>query len=348
MKSSFYSRLGNVLLGLLLSLTMACEEGNSINDNAMALVEIPKQSVVFIAGYDEGKGTYYKSAKAYFQKQKMTIIDSLYSLKEIKTWLQRNHEGSDYDTIHIISHSNAWRGMSLKTEQEGERVTVETLKQAQRSGTFNNSIPQINAHTQIIFHSCGLGENTALMEQLKQVFTAKEAPQIIASPYFNVFQGKYAGHYLAKPYYGYYPTAQSEGPRALADAFKVQYPDKTMDWFKAVKLREEGQVGEVYSYKFNIPISWIYTFDDPEEIPQLDTKDAIMDWIVEDPEFATTLLQMNIPIERYRWTSRIVDNELRIYGKTTVVCVMEPVMDPQDPTEYETPCIENNNLYKRV
>ena len=337
-----------VMIGLLLF--SGCQRAQVLApvETRSSLMEAATQSVVFIAGYDEGSNTYYTNAKRYFQNQNIKLVDSLYSVQEILSWLAHNGTTGSYDKIHIVSHSNAWRGMSLKTDKEGERVTVETLKKAQRSGTFLMSNPAITAATQIIFHSCGLGDNALLMEQLKQTFAGKQSPQIIASPYFNIFQGKYTAHYLAKPYYGYYPTAQSEGPLALSKTFASTYPDTSIDWLKAVKKRSEGQVGEVYSYKFNIPISWTYTFEDPAQIPQLETKDAIMDWIVEDPELATVLLQMAIPIEDYRWTSSIVDNELHIYGKTTVVCVMQPIMDAKDPTEYEIPCIDNEILYKKI
>jgi len=346
------SRVYTVLIGLLAFLFGGCEvekqEELQLVQESEVIAPVVSSSIVFIAGYDEGNTTYYQSAKTYFEKQGHCVVSDRYSLKEIMEWLALNKEGKTYSQVHIVSHSNAWRGMSMRTTPSGPRITETSLKVALDNGEVTHLSTGVDSQTELIFHSCGLGENQGLMKQLQRAFARSAAPIVYASPFFNVFEGKYKGHYLAKPFYVYYPTAQSKGPKALADDFAYNYPDENINWMKAIKTRSEAQVGTVYSYRFNVPIKWTFTFDDKKDIPVLESPTAIMDWIVEDPEFATTLLQMNIPIERYRWTSRIVDNELRIYGKTTVVCVMEPVMDPQDPTEYETPCIENNNLYKRV
>ncbi len=319
---------------------VSCEEPL---DQAQPIAEIiettPKQSVVFIAGFDEGDNTYYANAKAHFENQNLKIVDSLFSAEEIITWLNTHHNYKEYEQIHIVSHSNPWRGMSMKVTKDGQRITTEALAEE----TLPKLQAPITENTQVIFHSCGLGENMPLLRELKKVFSTDAAPQVMASPYFNVFGGKYAGHYLAKPYYGFYPTAESPGPYALAKEFKETYPDVSINWFEALKIRQEQQAGAVYTYKFNIPVTWEFTFDDPEQLPQLKNRDDIMDWISEDEEIALALHQLNIPIEKYRWRSSVSGNTLTIKGKTTVLCVMQPVMQKD---EYRVASIEDTQLYR--
>jgi len=334
---------------IFLILILGCKKPFSQTpETALALpIEFTEQteSIVFIAGFDEGDNTYYTNAKHYFEAQDIQVVDHLFSIEEIISFLNKT-AGKTYDKIHIVSHSNPWLGMSLKTTRKGERITVETLSE------FKNDIPilksGVNNTTQIVFHSCGLGENKVLLQALKQVFTTVESPKIIASSYFNVFGGKYAGHYLAKPYYGYYPTAESPGPAALSKDFKASYPDVEIDWFTALKTRKETSLGGIYSYKFNIPVEWEFTFNDKAEIPELSDRDAIMDWVSESSEMATILYHLNIPIEKYRWKSEIHGNKLLIKGKTTVLCVLQPILQKDDATEYRNTAINDTSLYQTI
>lgn len=302
------------------------------------------ESIVFIAGVDEGDNTYYSNAKRYFEKQGMPIVDSLYAIDEIIAYVNKAGEQHiKFKEINIVSHSNAWLGMSLKTTVNGERITVKSLQRAMATNSIQSIRDKFMSDTKVIFHSCGLGENKQLLNELKNVLAAK---QVIASPYFNVFGGKFAEHYLAKPYYGYYPTAESKGPAYLAKEFEQAYPDVAIDWFKALKTRQESSFGKAYSFKFNIPVDWEFTFDAVTDIPTLEDKEAIMDWISGSPEMAEVLFKLNIPIEKFRWRSRVQGNKLIIKGKTTVLCVLAPILQANDASEYQNTNIQDPLLYQ--
>ncbi|QHI35812.1 hypothetical protein IMCC3317_11600 [Kordia antarctica] len=289
-------------------------------------LEQPK-SLVFIAGFDEGDNTYYTNAKNYFDNGNYQVIDTEYSLAEILHWLRLHYDSSLYSDIHVVSHSNPWRGLSMKTSENGERITEENLAEALTTKEIVplaiNFLPK---DTKIIFHSCGLGTNKVLLKGLKTAFTHDETIQVFASEYFNVFGGKYAEHYLAKTYYGYYPTAHSPGPKALASEFQQKYPTVKTDWETVLKTRAEQLPGELYTYRFNIPMEWEFEFEEASEIPNFNNKQEIMDWISENEELANVIKEFNIPIEKFRWLTKVRGNTLFIKGKTTVLCVMEPVM----------------------
>ncbi len=302
------------------------------------------ESIVFIAGVDEGDNTYYSNAKRYFEKQGIPIVDSLYAIDEIIAYVNKAGEQHiKFKEINIVSHSNAWLGMSLKTTVNGERITVKSLQRAMATKNIPSIRDEFMSDTKVIFHSCGLGENKQLLEELKTVLAAE---RVIASPYFNVFGGKYAEHYLAKPYYGYYPTAESKGPAYLAKEFEQAYPNEAIDWFTALKTRQESSFGEAYSFIFNIPVEWEFTFDSVTDIPTLEDKEAIMDWISESPEMAEVLFKLNIPIEKFRWRSRVQGNKLIIKGKTTVLCVLAPILQSNGANEYQNVRVEDRSLYQ--
>ena len=285
-----------------------------------------KRDVVFIAGFDEGNNTYYANAKAHFSTAHYQVVDNVHALAGILDWLQLHYYKTMYNNVHIVSHSNPWRGLSMLTTTHGERITEHTLKNALNSNAIIPlSTDVLNNNTKIIFHSCGLGKNKSLLKLLKTSFTNNTNISIQASEYFNVFGGKYASHYLAKTYYGYYPTAQSPGPRALAKEFKTNYPEVKANWETVLKTRTEQLPGEMYTYKFNIPIEWEFEFEDQADIPNFKSKQELMDWILELDELKTVITQFNIPIEKFRWRSKTKNNTLTIKGKTTVLCVLQPL-----------------------
>lgn len=313
-----------------------------------------KKSVVFIAGFDEDDNTYYSNAKRYFENKNMDVIDSLYSISEIINWLDENASSKTYDEINIVSHSNAWRGMALKTNPSGERITLESIEKSETSPSTSKIINGITSETKIIFHSCGLGDNEPLLNALKASFTTtlpdgkKEVPTIYASPYFNLFSDKYAPHHLAKPYYVFYPTAHSKGVLALSKEIKQKYPDVKLDWFNILKTRNETTVGTPYTYKFNIPVDWQFKFNSAAEIPNFKNKDDIMDWVASNQNIAFLLYKLGIPLEKFRWNTEVSGNILTIKAKTTVVCVLQPIMNEKDKYEYQQLDISNSKLYSKV
>ena len=167
-----------------------------------------------------------------------------------------------------------------------------------------------------------------------------------ATSFFNVFGGKYSGHYLARPYYAFYPTAQSKGPLHLSAKFKKKYPDTDFDWVSAVKTRHETGPGALFSYTFNIPVHWAFSYDDPKKIPTFKDPEALLNYISASPEMAAVLFDLNIPLEHYRWSSRKEGNKLLIQGKTTVLCVLAPILQDTLSGEYQRPIIEDRSMYQ--
>ncbi|MEO9570056.1 MAG: hypothetical protein ABJH82_06395 [Polaribacter sp.] len=307
-------------------------------------------SVVFIAGFDKDDNQYYNNARSYFKQKKYRIIEDTYSLETIINWLNKNEKETFFSEIHIVSHSNPWRGISLKAIENGERITTETLHEVLK----NKNLPKLQKrgmqNTNIIFHSCGLGENKKLLQVLKTAFSNHETPNIIASPYFNVFDKINNNHYLAKPFYVFYPTSKSPGKIDLSKEIAKRYPkEKQINWLKSLQNKHENYVGEPYSYQFNIPVKWEFYFNNSsEKTPTFNSADEIMDWITEREQISKELLKLNIPIEKYRWNYKVKNNKLIILGKTTVICVLKPITIKTKIVKYVTTKINNTSLYSKI
>ncbi|MBC8756845.1 hypothetical protein H2O64_19380 [Kordia sp. YSTF-M3] len=333
----------------LFILVLLCFSVSAFAGTETTQLEVGKpQPLVFIAGFDEGDNTYYTNAKKYFDNENYQVVEKVFSLAEILTWLRLHYDSKLYSDIHIVSHSNPWRGLSMKTSETGERITETNLAEALQNKEIvplaENFLPK---GLKIIFHSCGLGKNKTLLISLKKAFTHDATLHIYASELFNVFGGKYAEHYLAKTYYGYYPTAHSPGPRMLASEFKQKYPTVKADWETVLKTRAEQLPGELHTYRFNIPVEWEFEFEEASDIPNFSTKQQIMDWISENEDLVNAIMEFNIPIEKFRWLTKIRGNTLTIKGKTTVLCVMQPVMKSNNKTEY-SPIDIHTESYTKV
>ena len=340
-----------LLFGTVCSCTKTVTEP-VITEHQSTIETVPKDAVlrdpvVFITGVDAASNNFYSNARNYFIEKEYEVIDEAFSLEEIINWLNKNYDERLYGEVHIVSHSNPWKGMRLETIVKGERTTVEHLQKQLLAGNIPTLKNVISPATKIVFHACGLGENTALLHLFKKVFTASNTPTIIASPFYTVFGKEFSSHYLAKPHYGFYPTAHSPGKVDLSKEFIRKYPsEEQIDWLTALYNKTERYIGEAYTLKFNIPASWEVDFNKSDQQPPIfSSQEELMDWIAEDELISKEFSNFNIPLEKFRWKSYVKDGKLIIKGKTTVVCILKPLIKPYGALEHMTPAIDNKRLY---
>lgn len=306
-----------------------------------------RQPVAFITGIDNKDESFYKNARDYFLNKNYEVIDYAFSMQEIMNWMNKNYDGNMFSEIHIVSKSNPWSGLAMETIVKGDRVTSESLTMAMANQKLPMLKNGISDKTKIIFHSNGLGENSQLLKTIKQAFMSDEVPTAISSPYYNIFGGEFSEHYLAKPYYGFYPTANSPGKVDLSKEFARKYPqEKEINWYDALNNEKERYIGEPYTIQFNIPVSWEFDYTDSDEtIPSFRIEEEIMDWIDDDENLSKAMSKYNIPLEKFRWRSYKKGNKLIIKGKTTVLCVLKPLIKPYGDLQHVQPDLENIRLY---
>ena len=305
----------------------------------------PRNPVVFITGYDKGHETFYNNARTHFKEQQFTVVEDQYSLEEIINWLNQNEDTHPYGEIHIVNKSNPYKGMSLETTIKGETVTAESLRRNITKGTLPTLKKSVNANSKIIFHANGLGENIELMNTFKDAFCADELPNVIASPYFSIFDGAFTKHYLAKPHYVFYPTANSPGKTDLSKEIAKKYPEeKDIDWFYALNNTQERFIGEAYTNQFTIPLNFILDYhNSDEEMPSFENQEEVMNFI--EQELYLEIEKLDIPLDKFRWTYSINNSKLTITGKTTGLIVLKPLIKPYGELEHIAPDTNNKRLY---
>jgi hypothetical protein len=311
--------------------------------------EVPvfRESIVFITGHDSEHSNYYSSAKKYFEEKQFEVVTEALSLQEIIIWLNSNYDNRLYSEIHIVSENNPWKGMHLETVIKGKIVNENTLREV----LINDELPKLKngivEETNVIFHSSALATKVNLVNALKHVFSTNVSPKITTTQYYTLFGGKFSEYYLAKPYYGFYPTANSPGNVDLSKELAKSYPEeKDIDWLETLYNESERYVGEAFTIKFNIPILWEIDFSDSDtELPTLKSQEQIMDWIEADEETSNKFSQYNIPLEKFRWKSYKKGDKLIIKGTTTVLCILKPLIKPYGDLEHVKPEIDNLRLF---
>lgn len=320
-------------------------------NNNLILKEVKEityqKPIVFIAGFDKGNETFYSDARTYFNEKGLKVIDGQYSLEEIILWLNKNGTQNLYSEIHIVNKSNPYKGMNLETVVRGDKITAESLRRSITQGTLPTLKNVVNSNTKIIFHASGLIENKELIKTLKDAFHAGENPKVLASPYHTIFGGKFSEHYLAQPYYVFYPTAQSPGKTDLSKEIAKKYPEeKNIDWYDALNNEEERYVGEAYTTQFDIPIKWEFDYhNSDDELPNFTNKYEVMDWIEAHDELLSELNKFNIPVDKFRWNWSVKGSKLVIRGRTTGLCVLKPLIKPYGDLKHIEPDTSNKRLY---
>ncbi|MFK7746754.1 MAG: hypothetical protein AB8B65_00040 [Kordia sp.] len=338
-------------MGLVLTLVFACSpQENTGNLTAMNENEavVPKQAVVFIAGYDKGESTYYKDARKHFEGLHYKIIDNAFSLQEIISWLNKNHNEQDYSEIHIVNKGNSKKGLSLETTIHGKLLSQQSLLDCLKENKLPKLQNVLAANSKLVFHTSELGKNKQLLQVLKQTFTANYQPKVFATQHATVFNGQFQKHYLANVFYGYYPTAQSPGNVDLSKQFIRKYPLEDIHWLNAIRTKEEGEPGEAFSYKFNIPIRWEIEFSGDEDVPALANANEIMDWIDDNEKYNNIIKDMGIKVEYFRWKAYKSGQKVIIKGKTTAVCILKPMMQRNNPLSYVETEFDNQRYFTQL
>ena len=306
-----------------------------------------RKPIVFITGYDKGGNKFYSNARNYFKNKEYQIVDETYSLEEIINWMNSNATKNPYGEIHIVNYNNPFKSMSLETTIKGEKVTLSNLQTTIHQAKLPTLKNVVTSKTNIVFHSQALGEKTALMNTLKDVFVAEEVPNVIASPFYNIFGGEFKKHYLAQPYYVFYPTAHSPGKVDLSKEIAKKYAnEKDINWFAALNNKKERYIGEPYTVQYNVPVKWEIDYTNSDnEIPTFTSQEAIMDWIEAEEDLNSELIEMGIIVDKFRWSWKVKNSKLTIKGKTTVLCVLKPLIKPYGDLEHIEPDTKNKRLY---
>lgn len=294
--------------------------------NAMTLPDyqeeketIERRSITFILGEDhESENRFYRNAEGYFtlnpQARTDEVIEHARSLNEVYGIIndRYNSSGQPFSELHLVVHSNPWRGLSLPIDKEGSRIDNENLGHAMANAEL---LPihdgAIDSLTTVHIHACGLGNNTELVESLRK--TLNNARMSVSDGYVNFTQkdGRYEKSEM-EVFYAFYPTAHKPADLHLNRQLKARYPEHNINWLESLKNKP---------YRYNIPIEWEIKYPE-QDVPELVDELDQTEWLMNQDELLDIIEKTEIPFDYFRWIVKKKHNSVKVYGKVTVICIM--------------------------
>ncbi len=335
--------------------------------------EEERETVTFIMGEDKDESNpYYAEAEKYYRMNPTTfqerLITSCRSLKEIMDYLQ-NHptdNGEPYGTINIVVHSNEWKGIGMSIFPEGERMTTAGLENAIKEGDIKPlSDEVVDYETEIIIYGCGLGKNAKMLELLAEAIGGKdiESPLVRSSKMFVQYESTTdeSARYLTENWYAFFKTGYRPSDAHLAAQLEQRYPTEEVDWMGALSRKEPRFAGDSYHYYFNVPVDWMVTYADKDDMPDISTTTGKMEWLNDQEELMAAIATTGISVEQFRWKFKtteytfedgITEPAIKVEGKTSILCVLRSMTienydDPTRPLPFE-PDLDDERFFSSV
>jgi len=325
-------------------------QGKEDLDSTARLLE--RQSVTFILGDDiDSSNPFYRNAQQYFKyndKDKTDlIVTSCNTLLDVQEYLLHQKKSTlvPWGKINMVSHGNQYIGLSTKVTPNSKRASADQILDCLDNNELY-TLPKdiIDANTRIELHGCGLGNSLPLLSAFEMAFSnGTDCPEITASKYFEYFINtkesissieKFDADFKIVSFkMGYQPE-----DRILKKKFAKKYPDAKVDWTMALENKVGYESGDVFHFSFDVPLKWIFVFEEEEEVPVLKTKKARMEWAKQNEEIIQTLSKIEIQPDDFNWWMRniYIENEdgtqstaLWVKGYSTVMCVLELLPNEQ-------------------
>ena len=309
-----------------------------------------REAITFIMGFDaDAKNPFYRNAELYYRynesEKTELVITSCHSLFAVQEYLMEYAPKNQqpWGLINLVSHGNPYLGLSVKISPDGKRATADRIRESIENGRLQR-LPEylIDDDTQLVLHSCGLGNNRNLVDAITSAFSTKEAsPKVEASPYFEYYVPDKENKQQVRKFMGgfwffHYKMGYKPENMVIENKLANKYPDSDVNWKQALMKEEASEVGDLFHYTFEVPVKWVFTYDCKEDVPQLDTKSSILQWAKEHPKIGKDLQKLDIPPEKFNWWLRniYVKNEdgsktpaLWVKAYCTTLCVIKLLPD---------------------
>ena len=320
---------------------------------------IPRISVTFIMGRDNSAyNPYYSLANQYYRlnpdERTEVVVDSLTALSQVLDWLRLHpaDNGLPYGLVNIVSHGNEFVDLQMTVTPDGQRTSVESLRQAMADSLL---LPPdctiVDRHTLIYLHGCAVGQNQPLLDQLAIAFGGRAV--VKASRLFEYYaylspnhNPQSIRHYFARTWYAFYHPDSAYSEAALVRQLRRRYPADTTHWGEGLRRRLQDNPSQLYHFSFTVPCLWDEVFPSSAQFPAVGSRQQQRRWVEESPQFRALLDSTHIPqryfqTKFYRQTLLLDDDSLayglRVRARAGVICLIQPIVAPDSAGQHYLP-----------
>lgn len=136
-----------------------------------------RASVVFLLPQPgHGDARFFAAAQRYYaaRPEVDAIVDSASTLLQVREWLQHSDLRGDapWGRIVLVAHGSRWTGLALPIFDDEGVAPPGRWREVASRGEFLPLAPGvIDAHTELLIESCGLGTRGDLLAYLAQMLT---------------------------------------------------------------------------------------------------------------------------------------------------------------------------------
>ena len=321
-------------------LFLACNPIESIHhdDIDICLDESPRPTVTFIMGEDKSAIKYFELAEQYFTfhpiEKTEILVKHCRSFSEMYDYILNDKPESTppWGRVEVVLHGNAWHGLQLPLDTNGDRCTGKTLMKAAITKKFE-PIPDhvLDSLTVMTFHGCGIGKNPLVVAGINKIFQANASPKIHVSDQFVVFTSCDSMDIPMKVNANYWPYIFRRGYRPsdieIAMQLKSDFPNASINWRDALLTQSPDSA---FHQSFHLPIVH-YRFYAEDTRPQLNTEKSKMDWLRNEPQILKKLEEVGLHYDDFTWTIYPMQFEengtsspaIKAVGMATILCVLQ-------------------------
>lgn len=302
------------------------------------------KSISFILGEDKPGSNYFELATRYFSlstKHKTDhVVTSCRTLACVIETINHQYAGI-WDSINIIAHGNPDTGLNLYLDHNHFKATPKRLLQECLLKTLPKvDSNRINAHTKIIFWSCGIGNNRIVNLALQNIFSPslKHQPSVQGTKKFIVFKERADNPcpaLLEMDYYSYYyKRAHRPSNSEIIDALKKNYGTNSVDWNLALHQQDLSNNSGVFHSEYHLPISFTKIYKQKGDRPALKNWNEKKKWLLQQATIVQQLEDINIPFDKFHWQVHkvLIQNDegkrvpaIKAIGMTTVLNILKQV-----------------------
>lgn len=331
------------LLSILLILVCF---GVGCNDDLIHRAGCPKErseSITFIMGEDTEDREFYTLGEAFFRVDSVhktdRIVKHIRSLEELLVFLNLNVPDKPWGRIEVVVHGNVWSGLSAKILEGGERAYPKDLLKMVVQGKLPTlEVGIVDSSTQINIWGCGIGNNLIMNVALDSMFKDRvgNRPKVVASDDFVIFKKDETDGRTKRVLASYWPYFYKRGYRpsesVIVEQMRKQYPEQNRSWKSAFESKNGGEIDDLKTEQFSIPISWVVTYPTKEERPNVESDIEKMAWVKSQPDLMKRINDLSIPIDKYTWNINKVIHRtdtgktvpaIKAIGMSTIMCFLE-------------------------
>ncbi len=211
---------------------------------------------VFVMGSDRpgSRNRFYTNARRYYAHlRNVSVVANLRTLDAVLGYVRGLPEDQPIGTIYIISHAHRSGTINFRLSGESEErdFRASELENAMDELTINPlNTPAVDAHTRVIIRGCDVGQDAAILNQLRTAFGGRATVLAPIHKQIYIRRGDTVVEGMARGYWIEYPARPPLSAGQRRARLEAKYPNVPPEnWPRWIRdQRWTSLINDTYTY----------------------------------------------------------------------------------------------------